>query len=43
MAYTKKEVENALKQMGPLKSLGPNSFGAIFFQQHLSTIGDVVC
>lgn len=28
------EVEEALKQMSPLKSHGPDGFGARFFQDH---------
>lgn len=32
--FTKEEVEHALYQMAPLKSLGPNGFGAVFFQKH---------
>lgn len=30
-AYTKNEVKDALKHMGPLKSLGPDGFCADFF------------
>lgn len=41
--YTRDEVAKALKQMGPLKSLGPNEFGACFYQNHWKTIGDNVC
>lgn len=32
--YTKEEVEEALNQMAPLKSPGPNGFRVIFYQKH---------
>lgn len=41
--YTQLEIEWALKQMAHLKSLGPDGFGACFFQLHWCTVGDKVC
>ncbi|XP_042944818.1 uncharacterized protein LOC122278700 [Carya illinoinensis] len=38
--FTKAEVEMALKMIGPLKSPGLDGFGANFFQQSWSIIGD---
>lgn len=32
--FTKEEVEVALHQIGPLKSLGPNGYGAYFYQTY---------
>lgn len=34
LPFTSDEVEVALKMIGPLKSLGPDGYGACFFQQH---------
>lgn len=36
--YTKEEEEVALKQMTPLKALGPNGFGASFYLKHKKII-----
>lgn len=36
------EVEDALKQMGPLKSPGPDGYGAIFYQTYWSVVGEKV-
>lgn len=36
------EIDNALGEMQPLKAPGPDGFGACFFQQHWSVIGDQV-
>lgn len=35
--FTREEIEEALKQMGPLKSLGSNGFGAHFYQSYWDT------
>ncbi|XP_040996181.1 uncharacterized protein LOC121242376 [Juglans microcarpa x Juglans regia] len=40
--FSKNEVEDALKQIAPLKSLGPNCFGACFYQSHWPIIGEEV-
>ncbi|XP_042942922.1 uncharacterized protein LOC122277108 [Carya illinoinensis] len=37
------EVEEALRQMVPLKSLGPDGFGACFYQSHWNQVADEVC
>lgn len=42
MEYTEKEVEEALKQMGPHKSPGPDSFSVEFYQNHWPTVGAAV-
>ena len=39
MEFTIEEVEIALKQMAPLKSLGPDSMPPLFYQNHWSWIG----
>ena len=39
---SKVEVENALKQMAPLKAPGPNGMPPIFFQNYWESIGDDV-
>lgn len=41
--YTKEEVEATFKNMGPLKSLGPNGFGVSFYQKHWNIVGDNMC
>ncbi|XP_042969115.1 uncharacterized protein LOC122301804 [Carya illinoinensis] len=41
--FTMLEVEAALKDMGPLKSPGPDGFGACLYQNYWSTIGEEVC
>lgn len=38
--FTREEIQAALKQIAPLKSLGPNGFGACFFQSHWNIVGD---
>jgi hypothetical protein len=40
--FTPEEVDQALAQMHPLKSPGPDGFGACFYQKHWATIGDEV-
>lgn len=42
MDYSKKEVEEALKQMRPLKSPSLDGFGRKFFQKHLPMVSDAV-
>lgn len=37
--FTVEEVEAALKQMGPLKAPGSDSFPAVFFQKHWKIVG----
>lgn len=37
---TRAEINVVIKQMGPLKSPGPDEFGAYFFQTHWETVGD---
>lgn len=39
---TSDEVDLALQQIAPLLSPDPNGFGAYFYQQHWSTIGNNV-
>ena len=42
--FTKEEVEEALKQMHPTKTTGPNGMSAIFFQKYWNIVGnDVIC
>jgi hypothetical protein len=41
-AFTPEEVNQALFQMHPLKSLGPDGFGASFYQTHWQIVGDEV-
>lgn len=41
--FSKEEVEVAVFQIGPLKSHGPDDFGACFYQKFWSTVGDEVC
>ncbi|XP_042965938.1 uncharacterized protein LOC122299618 [Carya illinoinensis] len=40
--FTRIEVEAAIKQMAPLKSPGPDGFGACFFQKYWQVVGDEV-
>jgi len=40
--FTPEEVDQALAQMHPLKSPGPDGFGVCFYQNHWTTIGDEV-
>lgn len=37
--FTRQEVEDALKHMGPFKSPGPDGFGEYFYQKHWHTVG----
>ena len=41
-AFVRQEVDVALKQMAPLKALGPNGMPPFFYQHHWSSIGDNV-
>jgi hypothetical protein len=41
-AFTNEEIDNALAQMHPLKSLGPDGFGVSFYQHHWEIIGEKV-
>ncbi|KAF5466911.1 hypothetical protein F2P56_016793 [Juglans regia] len=41
--FSKLEIEVAIKSMAPLKSPGPDGFGACFYQNHWATVGDKVC
>lgn len=38
--FTREEVEIALRQMGPYKSLGPDGYNACFYQVCWSTVGE---
>ena len=40
--FSKEEVEIALKQMAPLKVMGPDGMPPIFFQHYWESIGDYV-
>jgi hypothetical protein len=40
--FVAEEIDRALAQMHPLKSLGPNGFRVSFFQQHWGIIGEKV-
>jgi hypothetical protein len=40
--FTPEEVNQALAQMHPLKSSGPDGFGGCFFQKHWLVVGDEV-
>ena len=40
--FTELEVEEALKQMVPLKTLGPDSMPPLFYQNYWSLVGDDV-
>jgi hypothetical protein len=42
-AFTEREVDEALKQMQPMKSPGPNGFSAGFFQQSWPIIRGEIC
>jgi hypothetical protein len=41
-AFSLEEVDQALAQMHPLKSPGPDGFGVCFYQKHWAVVGDVV-
>ena len=41
--FTNEEVKQALDQMAPSKSPGPDRFTAGFYQQHWDTMGPEVC
>lgn len=41
--FSKEEVKATVMQMAPLKSSRPNSYGAVFYQQHWETVGVGVC
>lgn len=42
-AFTREGVEKVLKQMGPLKSPGPNGFRAYFYRKYWNIVRDDVC
>lgn len=42
MVFTPEEVDQALAYMHPLKSPGPNGFGASFYEQHWRVVGNEV-
>jgi hypothetical protein len=42
-AFTEMEVDEALKQMQPMKSLGPDDFSAGFFQRSWPIVRGEVC
>jgi hypothetical protein len=42
-AFTEMEVDEALKQMQPMKSLGPDGFSARFFQRSWPIVKGEVC
>jgi len=39
MPFLPEEVDQALSQMHPLKSIGPDGFGVCFYQKHWPTVG----
>ncbi|XP_035551737.1 uncharacterized protein LOC118349897 [Juglans regia] len=41
--FTSVEVEEAVKQMAPLKAPGPDGFGPCFYQNHWGVVSDEVC
>ncbi|KAL6185445.1 hypothetical protein ACLB2K_041578 [Fragaria x ananassa] len=40
--FSRGEIEAALKDMGPTKSLGPNGMPPLFYQKYWSVVGDTV-
>ncbi|KAF5452149.1 hypothetical protein F2P56_027179, partial [Juglans regia] len=42
-SFTRLEVEDAINQMAPLKSPGPDGFGTCFYQKHWHIVGNEVC
>lgn len=42
-SFSKLEVEEALKQMAPLKAPGPDEFGPCFYQNHWEVVLEEVC
>lgn len=41
--FTKEEVEEALKWIGPLKSPDPDGFRVYFYQTYWNIVGEAVC
>lgn len=40
---TDSEIKSAMESLGPLKSLGPDGFNGLFYQNHWSTVKEEVC
>ncbi|XP_042969072.1 uncharacterized protein LOC122301754 [Carya illinoinensis] len=41
--FSRFEIEVAMRQMAPMKSPGPDCFGACFYQSHWNQVADEVC
>jgi hypothetical protein len=41
--YTNEEIRGVLFQMGPTKAPGPDGFPAMFYQKHLTILGNEIC